>query len=101
MTVLIKFIVQLLWDAVRFVVLACRPRRALVAENLFLRRKAGVAQRKRVQAAARRCRDAGERGFLIQTVRWALGAGDRAAGDFDSVASCRIPRILALEVVPS
>jgi putative transposase len=38
-TALIKFIVQLLWDSVRFVVLVCRPRRALVAENVFLRRQ--------------------------------------------------------------
>jgi putative transposase len=55
---LIKFIVQLLWDFVRFVVLVCRPRRALVAENLFLRRQLALYKERglkprRIDAATR------------------------------------------------
>ena len=58
MVTLIKFIVQLLWDFVRFVVLVCRPRRPLVAENLFLRRQLALykgrgLKPRRIDAATR------------------------------------------------
>jgi putative transposase len=46
---LIKFVIQLLWDAFRFVVLACRPSRLLVAENLFLRRQLALYKERGVK----------------------------------------------------
>ena len=54
----IKFAVQLLWDALRFVVLAYRPSRVLVAENLFLRRQLALYKERgvkprRIDAASR------------------------------------------------
>ena len=58
MTALIKFIVQLPWDSVRFVVVVSRPGHALVAENSFLRRQLALYDERclmprRVDAAIR------------------------------------------------
>jgi transposase InsO family protein len=42
-------VAQLIWDAVRFVVLALRPRRVIQAENLFLRRQLALYKERGVK----------------------------------------------------
>jgi putative transposase len=50
MIALIRIVVQLLPDACRFVMLLFRPRGALIAENLFLRRQLALYRERRVTA---------------------------------------------------
>ena len=42
-------VAQLMWDALRFVVLAFRPRRVIQAENLFLRRQLALYKERGVK----------------------------------------------------
>ena len=50
MIALSGIVAQLIWDGVRFVVLALRPRRVIQAENLFLRRQLALYKERGVKA---------------------------------------------------
>jgi len=69
---LVKIALQLLADVLWFVIVALRPSRAVVAENLFLRHPAPTTRAVRkegCETSAHRCCDAGKFGVAVEAVR--------------------------------
>ena len=84
-------------DLIRLVALAARPRAALVAENLFLRKQLAFFQERKVRP---RRADAATRWMLAalsQMVRLARRAGECPSRHAPALAPPRIPEGRALE----
>src|SRR6188508_2082777 len=88
-------------DLIRLVALAARPRAALVAENLFLRKQLALFQERQLRP---RRADAATRWMmaaLSQWFAWRNALVNVQADTLTALAPPRIPPLLALEVEDS
>jgi hypothetical protein len=92
-----RIFLQLIADFVVYLGLLIRPRKAIVAENLFLRRQLALYQEAKWalgESVARRA----SVGFALKIIQLARCARCGSTEDVDSLASSRVSTSVALEI---
>jgi hypothetical protein len=93
-----RIFLQLIADFVVYLGLLVRPRKAIAAENLFLRRSTRTVPRAQSGPAANRSRDAHYVGSPLKVIQLARCARCGPTEDVDSLAPSRVSTPLALEI---
>ena len=92
-----RSLLQLIADFVVYLGLLIRPRKAIAAENLFLRRQPACTKSAK-WTRGESIRDAHYVGFALKVIQLARCAHCGSAEDVDSLASSRVSTSMALEI---
>src|SRR6516225_11803588 len=93
-----RIFLRLIADFVVYLGLLIRRRKAITAENLFLRRQLALYPGAQSGPAANRSRDAHQVGFALKGIQLARCARCGSTQDVDSLASSRVSTSVALEI---
>ena len=93
-----RIFLQLIADFVVYLGLLVRRRKAIAAENLFLRRQLALYQERKVDPRRIDPRDAHHVGSALKVLQLARCAHCGSTEDVDSLASSRVSTSLALEI---
>ena len=93
-----RIFLQLIADFAVYLGLLIRPRKAIAAENFFLRRQLALYQERKVEPAPNRSPDAHYVGSALKAIQLARCAHCGSTEDVDSLASSRVSTSLALEI---
>src|SRR3954466_9760686 len=85
-------------DGLTFFAAVCHRRKALAAENLFLRKQLALFREREKKAMPTTPADRYVLSKLARWFDWRSAFADRPTSHFDQLASQRIPPFLALEI---